>query len=267
VSLKYRVGLRYSKAVGTVKLFDSPKPVHDQELFAHLSEARGWDVIEGKYEADESVIRPEHRKLVRWETGRLSVQAGLGVDNFFSSLSEAFSLPDLEAVCANRKLQLALEIYGAFAFELSENSQFLTLVTSLEALLPNKRVSSPAGGALEAAKDAVQTMRDAHPRSSPKWLNIDHLLSRLSGLRREAIGTTLREYVSEVVKRNLDLGEPTATTRQLKNLYDVRSKLIHDGLADSLSVTDQLAFLRDFVPRLLETLYREAASGTAAVRE
>ena len=112
-----------------MELFDSPKPVPDKGLFAHLSVAAGWEMTEGMYEADKSVIHPEHKKLVRWETGRLSVQAGLGVDNFFRSLSEAFSLPDLEAVCANRKLQLALEIYGAFAFELSENSQFLTLVT------------------------------------------------------------------------------------------------------------------------------------------
>lgn len=267
LSLKYKVGVSYSKAGGAVKLFDSPKPVPDKGLFAYLSRAAGWDEIEGEYEADKSVIRPEHKKLVRWETGRGTVQAGLSVENFFRSLWEAFSLPALDAVCNHRKLQLALEIYGAFTFELSENSQFLTLVTSLEALLPETEISSQAETALEAAKETVKEVRDAHAGDSASWSDTNHLLSRLGRLRIQSIGMTLRDYVSKVVKRHPDLGDPTTTSKQLKDVYTVRSKLVHDGSANGEKVREHLAFLRDFLPRLLEVLYRETASGTGSLRE
>lgn len=260
VSLKYKVGLRYSKSAGSVDLFDEPKPVPDRGVVRNVAEAVGWDATDGQYDADKSVIRPEHKRLLRWQTGSATVHTGLGLENFFEAVGEAFSFSRPDGIRENAKLQLGLEMYGSFAFESSDNAQFLTLVTALEALLPEYSVSADTITALEDAKATVKRLRDTHPQESHQRSDLDHLLGRLGSLKYQAIGTSLRQFVTETLGRHPELARLEKTIAQLKNLYTARSNLIHEGVSDSDEVREHLSFLRDFVPKLLETLYREATS-------
>jgi hypothetical protein len=90
VSLKYKVGVSYSRKLEEVKLFDKPEPVPNKGIMAQVVSSRGWSVTEGYYDADKCVIRPEHRKLTRWEAGSPSVLIGIGLESFFSALSGLF---------------------------------------------------------------------------------------------------------------------------------------------------------------------------------
>lgn len=85
--------------------------------------------------------------------------------------------------------------------------------------------------------------------------------SRIGALKTEAIGTVFRYYVSSVVSRHPELGDSEEVSAKLRGVYSVRSALLHEGHSSEQEIREHLLFLREFVPRLLATLYQEAAAG------
>lgn len=262
LSLTRRVGVSYSKKAGDLKLYDAPKPVPETEPLAHIGRATGWTAIDGHYDADKAAILPEHLRLIRWETGSASTVLGLNPETFFQPLKEALSFPWLHGVINNHKLMLAIELYAAYRFELGDNAQFITLVSSLEALLPEVQIPESSINALNSAKEVVKGIRDAYAAESAKWTEINHLLSRIGALKAEAIGTNLRAYVSSVISRHPQLGNAEKVSAKLRDIYSIRSILLHEGKFDYQAISENLSFLREFVPQLLAALFRETGGKT-----
>ena len=260
-SLELNVGVRYSSARGLVSLFEVPIPVSTSEPMAHIGKITGWNEIDGHYDANDSVIRPENKRLVRFEGGQVTVTAGIAGNNFLNKLSEALQFSDPVAVVESNKLRLAIEICAGHRFEISPNAQFLVLVTALEALLPATAIAPPAVQALNLAHTAMLEERKNHPSTSQEWAEITHLLSRLETLQHESIGASIRRFASAIVQRHPDLGLPDFTSIALRDAYSARSRLLHDGRVDPTLLAKQLEFLRHFVPKLLRALFSEAANG------
>ena len=260
LSLKFNCGVSYPRALSNVRLPDQPIPRPATGTIAELASAWGWSATDGDYDADKAVIRPDHKRLMRWEMGHVSVTVGISIDNFLTSIHQALSFPSLEQVIEDAKLKLAIEIYAAHRFELSENAQLITLVTALEALLPDTDIPAHSRAALLRGKEAIVAARDAHSKDSSEWREVNHLLSRVGNLQREAIGTGLHKYASNVASRHPGLGNAHDNAERLRVAYSVRSTLLHEGQTNDVS--QSLGFLREFVPRLLETLYREVAGVT-----
>lgn len=260
-SLRIGVGVRYSQTLGDVKLFEEPQPSSDVGLVAHACSVRGWAATDGHYDADKAAILPDNKRLTRLEMGRASLLVGISIENFFSSLTEALSFHAIHAIVGNDKLKLAIELYAAYRFELSDNAQFITLVSALESLLPDMEIVEASSAVLIKVKAVVSECRDQYPEGSDERRAVDHLHSRLGKLKREAIGTTLRAYVSDVVSRYPDLGNEKEVSAKLGDIYSIRSTLLHAGRGDERKILEALGFLRDFVPRMLTVLFIEAAKG------
>lgn len=260
-SLELNVGVRYPSARGLVNLYEIPIAIPTTEPMAYIGKVTGWHEIDGDYDADQSVIRPENKRLVRFEGGQVTLTAGIASNNFLNKLSEALRFSNPVAVVESSKLRLAIEICAGHGFEISPNAQFLVLVTALEALLPDTNIAPPAVQALNVAHSAVLEDRKKYPSNSQEWIEITHLLSRLGKLQHESIGASLRRYTSAIVQRHPDLGAPDITSIALRDAYSARSRLLHDGRVDPALLAQQLEFLKNFVPRLLRALFSETANG------
>jgi hypothetical protein len=260
-SLKNKAGIGYRKSIGDVKLYEEPITVTETGNLAFLLKSPGWMALDGDYKADQTVIRPEAKKLTRLEMGRGSVELGTPAPAFAECIAEALSFGSPESVLFDEKLSLAIELYSTSFFELSNNAKFIRLVTVLEALTPGSDVPKVCKVALTGAKNAVKEARKKHCVGSEERANLDHLLSRLGSLREQAIGTSMRLYVSEVVRQNPDLGDAEEVSDKLRAAYEHRSRLLHDGHANEDAVREALTFLRDFLPKFLERLYVSRANG------
>lgn len=258
-SLSHGIGIRYAHLRGTVTLLDTPQTMPNSEPMAHIGRATGWSAIDGHYEAEQAVVRPDHKRLIRWEMGQPTVTLGISSERFLASLEQALAFPELEDVIANDKLKLAIDLCAGHRFELSENAQFITLVTALEALLPDIPIAQPCVVVLNQATDMVRAAREQLARNSSEWSDIDRLMSRIGKLKYEAIGTSLRRFAEPVIRRNPELGTPAAISASLREAYSARSRLLHDGISEPLAIRAHLKFLRTFVPRLLQVLFEEAS--------
>jgi hypothetical protein len=117
--------------------------------------------------------------------------------------------------------------------------------------------------ALDAAKDAVRKQRDKHQPDAAEWSTISRLLSRIGNLNTESIGMTLRQFVSEVLKGHPDIGDAGATLDALREVYDMRSTLLHEGTWDQHHIAVKLGWLSEFVPKLLQVLFVDTATKSA----
>lgn len=258
-ALEFNVGLRYPSGKAFVTLYPEPIKSLDDSGLSHVCRAAGWQEIDGIYDVDLPVIRPDHKRLVRFEGGRAAITAGIGHNNFLKKVAEALKFSRLEAVVESKKLRLAIEVCAAHQFEVSASAKFVVLITALEALVPDAAISHAAIEALNVARSAVLDVRNRHNDGSTDWTEVDRLLSRVSKLKHESIGTSMRNFALEAVDRHPCLGDQAATARALRDAYSVRSRLLHDGYVDSDLLIEKLAFLSQFVPKLLQVMFREVA--------
>lgn len=260
LSLELSVGLRYPKDRGTVQLYESPVPVPPTEPMAYIGRVTGWTEIDGSYDGDTPTIRPDHKRLTRFEPGQANITVGIGSPNFMSKIEEALRLPNISTVAANPKLRLAIELYASHRFEVSYSAKFIALVTALEALLADTPVSNASQDAVAAAEAAALSARDNYAKESDEWHDIERLLNRLRMLRNEAIGTSLRRFTAAAIIRNPGLGDKAETLMQLRDAYSLRSRLLHDGQVNSSDLARSFEFLQSFVPNLLRQLFIEGSN-------
>lgn len=258
-SLALGVGIQYAHVRKQATIFDAPQPVSDSEQMGFIRNVRGWEATDGHYEAEHAIARPDHKRLIRWEMGRATITVGISSENFIGCIEQALLFPNLRAVIADDKLKLSIELYASYRFELSESAQFIALVTALEALLPDFDIAPTAMVVVSDAKELVRKARDQQPRASQEWIELDRMLSRVSTLRHEAIGTSMRRFAESVILRNPELGDATAIASSLREAYSARSRLLHDGIAIQSSIKAHLTFLCEFVPRLLRVLFEETS--------
>ncbi len=261
-SIRTRVGVRYTPLVGKVTLYDQPVPAPPKEIepAGSLAALMRWTAVDGDYDCVDAVAVPDHKRLLRFQGGHASMIHGLNPDNFFEHLSTVPVLANLGGGTVDAKLVLAIELYAGHGFEPASNARLITLVTSLEALLPDSTVTTTAQTALEAAIAAVDGLRAKTAPNSTDRADLDRLQSRIGSLRSESIGMNMRSYAASIIAQHPSLGDPADVSLRLKKAYSCRSELLHDGISNPTAIAESLSFLSEFVPRFLEKLFGENGS-------
>lgn len=259
-AIEFGAGVRYPIETGTVSLFDEPITIPTVQPMAHIGEVTGWKSTDGHYKAGEALVLPDHKRLVRFESGNATLTAGIAIERFVAKAEEALSFKHLSKIACDKKLKLAIEVAMSHRFEASDNAQFITLITSLEALLPDLPVSPEASAAITEARQIIRNKRNTFARADPEWSELERLLDRINTLRVDSVGAGMRSFINAVLERHPGLGDRQAISKKVRDAYNARSRLLHDGHVPKEQLRAGLVFLRDFVPRLLRCLFREAAS-------
>lgn len=263
-AIEFGTGVRYPVGTGAVSLFNEPITISTVQPMAYIGEVTGWKCADGHYEAEEALIRPDHKRLVRFESGQPTLTAGIDVERFAAKAEEALSFEHLSQVASDNKLKLAIEVAMSHRFEASDNAQFITLITSLEALLPDLPVPPESSTSIGEAVQIIRKKRDTFKKADPEWSELERLRGRIERLRIDSIGEGMRSFIDAALERHPGLGDRQALSKQVLAAYKARSGLLHDGHFPQAQLIAGLVFLRDFVPRLLRCLFIEAASASPA---
>ena len=252
LSLKRAVGIKIPEHISDVNLYKEPIKITEKSDFKFIGDKMGWDEMDGDYYADQLIIIPEYKRLTRWEMGKVRALLRQNPSMFFDDLNECLNFDNLDDIIKNKKLLLAVELYSAFKFEGTTTGKFLKLVTVLEALLPNNKITGISLNALEIAKGKVKEFRNDAKKSGEDINEINHLLSRLGNLKSKSIGSNLNEYIKKILSKYPSLGDPAIVLPEIKEIYNARSTLLHSGEYDETVLEKYIATLAEVVPRILK---------------
>ncbi len=202
-------------------------------------------------------------KAVRVMTGGdVTLRQGFAPDRTVAFINEALSFPRPEAVLSNTKLKVALDLYNAFFNEASTYARFLTLTMVLEALAPSEPKHQSACNAIDRWIDEIKKLQEAASPESEEWDAYESLIREVGFRKVKSIRSSIRSLVL------LTLGssdpEAEALSREAVRLYDVRSRLVHDGYVPGEDLGQAVTRIREISFRVLQASFVQAASEPAS---
>ncbi len=258
-SLKIKAGISYPKLITEINIEDTPTKISKDSNFRMVVDPVGWNELDGHYDANKAVVIPDGKKLIKTELGDPKVVIGFNAENFVKFISEAISFESPENIVEDEKLQLAISLYSASHYEVSDNAKFITIVNVLEALKNEEEINDTPKQVLESAKLLIKEKRDSYRKDSEEWNEVENLISRVGNLKKKSIKRSIKEFISDTIIENPELGDKEEISKEISDIYDLRSDLLHDGIADCQKIKNELHFLNGFIPKLLEYLYRRQA--------
>jgi hypothetical protein len=256
--LKTSAGFRFNPEVTPVELFAQPKPIADGSHIASIAVKKGWSELDGQYDADKTIIRPEHKRLIVWATGSASVRLDTPVPLLAKVMLEGVGEGRAELVLHDPKLRLACEVYLSSHFESTAAASFLTRITTLEILVAEAQASAPVRVMVERFIAEVAAAQKCE-REPAVRRELESLASRLAYLRFRSIKSGIRRLVEEALRRDPEIQAPADVAKEVSRLYDLRSTLVHSGEVDSAAIRQGSSRLNDLVPRILRVLFKETA--------
>jgi hypothetical protein len=250
-ALRHGISLPFPRQVADV-VYEELVFHPEAQLFRHFWDM-GWDRLDGYYPWGATVVKPEHKRLYIEFVGTPHAMLNLRDQEIASSLGDAMSFPNPEKLFEDETLRRALNAYMSAFFQFDDNSRFLTLITVLEILNPNRTAPQHVEDTINQLLDQVKDLRDAHAEDdlSSRYDDYESLRQRLRYLKTESIRKGIGSLVTEKLQADPEVPEATSVGDEAKRIYDVRSKLVHRGEVDEQEVRSALRRLMQIVQRVL----------------
>lgn len=198
-------------------------------------------------------------KAVKLHTGQqISLLLGFAPERTVAFLVEVLAFPHPEYVLADQKLKVSLDLFNAFFRETSANARFLTLNMALEALAPSEPKHLCAIEAIDCWVKKLKRLQEGVQLNSDEWHSYDSLIREV-GFRKEK---SIRSSIRSLVYSTLQPSDPDAEalSRKAVRLYDIRSRLVHDGYVAGEDLGQAVDELREVTFRVLKSRFLQVAS-------
>jgi hypothetical protein len=203
-AVRQKLGLDFGDGFLRKFLTDYGKKFYEQEFSRPIRNDRlGIDV----YESQKDLL---------FASREVTMALGKHADTFAEQVCQQVAQP----LPLNEKQIIAAELYSASFFDVPFRSRFITLVTSIEALLvPERRADE-----IQSFIDGVK--RDLKGREVDE-VTKEALMGSLERLRSDSIGQTGR-ILCERLLPHKEYGGRSAG-KFFKYCYDLRSEIVHSG--------------------------------------
>jgi len=198
-------------------------------------------------------------KKVRFITaGEPTVVITSPAEDFLRILGEGVSFQRSDEVIEDRKLQIALELYGAYFTEFTPNAKFLTLVMALEALAIGVPKTQLALGLIEKWKIELDKLFETVESKSDDASSLEALRRELLFRQEDSIRRRIQSIVTTTLRDHGDKDAEEMAEDAVK-MYDLRSTLLHEGWLEPQKLSKATSQTRKIVERILLALFARKA--------
>lgn len=148
----------------------------------------------------------------------------------------------------SEKQRLTCDLYISTGFESSIRAKFITLITALEVLAKPKRLGDKSLELIDSFTNCIADERK-YSTSKDTEAELGTLASRLSNLKKESIRSALRSMTAKHMSE-YEYSEKSSD-EFVRDMYDLRSELVHKGYVSQEQITDNYTELRKFVKDIL----------------
>jgi hypothetical protein len=256
--LKSLAGFQFDPDPSPVELFSQPRPIADASPLGSIANKKGWRDYDGHYDADKTVIRPDHKRLLVYAVGSITPRLDTPVSLLSKVMLEGMAEGRPELVLRDPRLRLACEVYLSSHFENTPAASFLSRITTLEILVKDAPASAAVQKTVNRFIEEVTASQEKE-ESADVRREFESLLSRLVHLRNRSIRSGIRQLVEQQLQMDPEIAEPAKISKEVSGLYDLRSNLVHTGEVDPEAVATGNSRLNDVVARILRALFKETA--------
>ena len=187
-------------------------------------------------------------------TDNINLSSGTNTDRFFEYFFKGIEYKNWENGFKNNKLRIALELYGAFFSEATENARFLTLVMSLEALSESEKRPDMVLDLLINFRGQIEDIESNYSKESNERVSLESLKRELTFRKEDSIRKQIRSLVFNTLSNNGDVDALEMAQQALK-VYDKRSTLVHDGSLTLQELRSISSEARIIVERVLKAKF------------
>jgi len=209
-------------------------------------------LVYGKFNTSETTLFPLGLNLEHDNSAFAEVITIIKIDKLVDNIEKACSL-NHEKIYADEKLVLALEMYTKHS-QFSRKRQFLDLVTILEILKPEYPVSDESLKAILTIKNEIKNIRKRFEKDSEEYNEFGRYFNDLKYWQMKSINKSLQKFAKEHKNEFIEFENIAA---KVKKVYDMRSRIVHEGVIDYEEFNDYFDFLKIFVGKLLKLLIFE----------
>ena len=146
---------------------------------------------------------------------------------------------------------LSIELYGAYFTENSDNARLLTLVMALEALSEGKERPEYVQELIQKWENEIKGRIVEYTDEDEKKSELESLRGSLNHMKKDSLRKQLYDLVFSTLQANGD-DDATEKARMIKNVYDARSKLVHEGKIEYKVLKASIREVKSLVERILK---------------
>ena len=215
--------------------------------------------VDGWIDGSSPAVYPSSKNIRTVTLGQATISSTDQSGYVLKYLSEGVSFPKSTQVIQDRKLHVALDLYGAYFTEFTANAKFLTLVMALEALATGLKRPPLVVGLLDKWRTEVNELLKTVDASSDDAASLGALCRELLFRKEDSIRSQIRNIVMTTLQAQGAEDAEEAAKNAVK-IYDLRSTLVHQGSIERQKLNTAISTARGIVQRVLLARFIEAAS-------
>jgi hypothetical protein len=210
--------------------------------------------VNGLIDGSQPAVYPTE-KLIRVLTlGDVTVKLTTPSSPVLASLAEGAAFRRSDQLFCDHRLRIALELYGAHFTESSSKARFLTLIMALEALATSCSRTQLVLDLMDQWRSQVEGLLHNGDMSREDSESLQALSRELLFRKQDSLRRRIYNLVWSTLEQAGDK-EAERLAAAVKRLYDLRSKLVHEGKLPENLLSDSLAEAKQLVQRVLRAKY------------
>ena len=220
--------------------------------------------VHGLFDGSRPAVYPADGNFKRLTPGDVSVRQTTSSLDVVRFVGEGMNVDTPMGLTEDQRLETAFDLFSASYAESSERARFLTLVMVLESLIqPSQRPD-----VVQRAIDHLQThvaeqLLDLDDDSEDAFA-LNGLIREVDFRRQDSIRSSIRRMVLGVLAHDDDVQD---VARQAVEIYDKRSRLIHDGYLPDSELAKASGDVRVLAQRILIALFNQATHRSTNTEE
>lgn len=239
-----------------IRYFDDPA-----EAAANIGKSFGgrrWERVDTIIQGSQSAVYPSEKEVRVATALPGNVYTSIPTAHALEVLAQGAGREDSHRVAEDKKLAVALALYGAYFTEQSAKARFLTLVMALEALALATLKAPLVLELMGRWQDEVSALKADKSRTLEELASLEALEREFLFRREDSIRSQIRRLVLETLN---PAGDAEQSAREALRLYDIRSRLVHEGTLDHRELDQATRRTKELVHRVLKARFEKVVRG------
>lgn len=207
-----------------------------------------WDRVDTILQGSQPAVYPTNKQVKVATALPATIHTTIPSAQALETLVQGTIFPSSSRIAGDQKLAVALDLYGAYFSEQSAKARFLTLIMALETLALATLKPELALQLLSKWQLEVNVLKEDQETAEDDKASLESLERELLFRREDSIRSQIRKLVRETLT---PADDAELTARSAVKLYDLRSRLVHEGTVDQLELDQATGQAKGLVQKVL----------------